>query len=180
MVYLYAALGVVMMTGIMAIFEMGLSLTGKSPFFDPLPLEEQQNSMKELKELDKTILRLLYQDHEVTELDPIGSPKATPPLKSSALCDQVMCRINGTNPCLGEESGVNTSMESLKEIAQASSSPLDVLSGSCALGLGKKYRFLIHSDSQIDVNFPYRLFSCALKYEGIEPDLIYCNFESSL
>ena len=30
MVYLYAALGVVMMTGIMAIFEMGLSLTGQS------------------------------------------------------------------------------------------------------------------------------------------------------
>ena len=30
MVYLYAVMGVVMMTGIMAIFEMGLSLTGQS------------------------------------------------------------------------------------------------------------------------------------------------------
>lgn len=30
MVYFYAALGVMMMTGIMAIFEMGLSLTGQS------------------------------------------------------------------------------------------------------------------------------------------------------
>ena len=30
MVYLYAGMGVVMLTGIMAIFEMGLSLTGQS------------------------------------------------------------------------------------------------------------------------------------------------------
>ena len=30
MVYLYAGLGVVMLSGIMAIFEMGLSLTGQS------------------------------------------------------------------------------------------------------------------------------------------------------
>ena len=35
MVYLYAALGVVMMTGIMAIFEMGLSLTGQSLLLIP-------------------------------------------------------------------------------------------------------------------------------------------------
>ena len=30
MVYLYAGLGVLMLSGIMAIFEMGLSLTGQS------------------------------------------------------------------------------------------------------------------------------------------------------
>ena len=30
MVYLYAGLGVLMISGIMAIFEMGLSLTGQS------------------------------------------------------------------------------------------------------------------------------------------------------
>ena len=36
MVYLYAVMGVVMMTGIMAIFEMGLSLTGQSLLPAPL------------------------------------------------------------------------------------------------------------------------------------------------
>ena len=177
MVYLYAALGVVMMTGIMAIFEMGLSLTGQSPFFDPLPTQEKQDSMKELREFDKTILALLYSNHESTDLDPLGSPKDSPPLKSSDLCDRVMCRIHGINPCQGEEIGVNTSIPSLKVLSEAKSSPMAELSDSCALKLSDKYRFLIHSDDKIDKNFPYRLFSCALKYEGIGTD--YCNFESS-
>ena len=44
MVYLYAAFGVVMMTGIMAIFEMGLSLTGQS-LLPSLP-DEYTPSMK--------------------------------------------------------------------------------------------------------------------------------------
>ena len=38
MVYLYAAMGVVMMTGIMAVFEMGLSLTGQSILLKPMIL----------------------------------------------------------------------------------------------------------------------------------------------
>ena len=38
MVYLYALLGVTMMSGIMAIFEMGLSLTGQSMI--PVPPDE--------------------------------------------------------------------------------------------------------------------------------------------
>ena len=37
MVYLYAGMGVVMLTGIMAIFEMGLSLTGQSLL--PMPAD---------------------------------------------------------------------------------------------------------------------------------------------
>ena len=38
MVYLYAGLGVAMLTGIMAIFEMGLALTGRSLLPSPLDL----------------------------------------------------------------------------------------------------------------------------------------------
>ena len=38
MVYLYAGMGVVMLTGIMAIFEMGLSLTGQSLLSMPVDL----------------------------------------------------------------------------------------------------------------------------------------------
>ena len=40
MVYFYAVMGVVMMTGIMAIFEMGLSLTGQSLL--PTPVDVYQ------------------------------------------------------------------------------------------------------------------------------------------
>ena len=53
MVYLYAALGVVMMTGIMAIFEMGLSLTGRSLL--PGPANEYFSNLS-MKERDKELL----------------------------------------------------------------------------------------------------------------------------
>ena len=61
MVYLYAALGVVMMTGIMAVVEMGLSLTGQSTFFKSLSLlsSSQKESINELKRLDQNVLLLL-------------------------------------------------------------------------------------------------------------------------
>ena len=42
MVYLYAGMGVVMLTGIMAIFEMGLSLTGQSLL--PMPTDSYVGS----------------------------------------------------------------------------------------------------------------------------------------
>ena len=44
MVSLYAAMGVMMLTGIMAIFEMGMSLTGQSLL--PNPPEKYDNNMK--------------------------------------------------------------------------------------------------------------------------------------
>ena len=53
MVYLYAALGVVMMTGIMAIFEMGLSLTGQSLL--PGPANEYVSDTA-MKNRDKALL----------------------------------------------------------------------------------------------------------------------------
>ena len=43
MVYLYAAMGVVMMTGIMAVLEMGLSLTGQSLLLKPIEGSVQES-----------------------------------------------------------------------------------------------------------------------------------------
>ena len=45
MLYLYAILGIVMMSGIMSIFEMGLSLTGRSML--PTPPDAYLPSMKD-------------------------------------------------------------------------------------------------------------------------------------
>ena len=56
MVYLYAALGMVMMSGIMAIFEMGLSLTGQSMI--PTPPDEYLSDVS-MKAIDIQILDTL-------------------------------------------------------------------------------------------------------------------------
>ena len=46
MVYLYAGLGMLMLSGIMAIFEMGLSLTGQSMMPTPADAYLQNSDMK--------------------------------------------------------------------------------------------------------------------------------------
>ena len=183
MVYLYAALGVVMMTGIMAVVEMGLSLTGQSFILKSLPSSVQKESINELKQLDKDLLRLLSKTHEVQGLDPLGSPKGSP-LKGSSLCTQVMCRINRQSFCLGEASDAGRPLlpqvESLRGLGQSEYFPSGQWSNSCALERGGKHRFLIRSDSQIDENLPYYLYSCSLYDHGLESDSRKCSIESSL
>ena len=50
MVYLYAGLGAVMLSGIMAIFEMGLSLTGQSLL--PTPVDTYIGSSEQMRDYD--------------------------------------------------------------------------------------------------------------------------------
>ena len=52
MVYLYAGLGVVMLSGIMAIFEMGLSLTGQSLLPMPVNTYRYPSSSEQTTERD--------------------------------------------------------------------------------------------------------------------------------
>ena len=183
MVYLYAALGVVMMTGIMAVVEMGLSLTGQSLILKPLLASGQKESIDELKQLDRNVLLILYKKHEVQGLDPLGSPIGSP-LNGSPLCAQVMCRINRQAFCLGEESDAGQSLpppvDSLQGLSQSSNAPLGEWSNSCALAMGQKYRFLIRSNSGIDKDLPYHLYSCLLNYQQPGSDLNKCNVEASL
>lgn len=181
MVYLYAVLGVVMMTGIMAIVEMGLSLTGQSFILKPPLSSDRKDSMNQLKKLDRSMLSILYQEHEVEGLDPLGSP-ANLPLKGSGLCDQILCRVKRQSFCLGEEPAVDEEppfpVESLMGINQAGNSSSDEWSDSCALEMDRRYRFLIRSDSQDGKEFPYSLYSCVLKDDGVGSDLGDCDFES--
>ena len=184
MVYLYAALGVVMMTGIMAVVEMGLSLTGQSFVLKPLLGSAQKESINELKQLDQNMLLLLSKKHEVQGLDPLGSPKDIPPLKGSSLCSQVICRINRQGFCLGEVSDADRSpplpVESLKGLGQSDNSPSGQWSNACALEMGVKYRFLIRSDLLINKDLPYSLYSCSLNDQLLGSDFSKCGFESSL
>jgi len=68
MVYLYAALGMVMLSGIMAIFEMGLSLTGQSLLpmqSDPYFLKLREAPMSQLQMLDSDFLELLADENGI-------------------------------------------------------------------------------------------------------------------
>ena len=57
MVYLYAGLGVMMLSGIMAIFEMGLAVTGQSLLRSP---EDVYSADIVAKNLDKNFIQNLY------------------------------------------------------------------------------------------------------------------------
>ena len=183
MVYLYAALGVVMMTGIMAVVEMGLSLTSQKKKKKKLLSDDQKNSINELKGFDNDLMDLLYKKNVVEGLDPLGSFKEAPLVKSS-LCEEVLCRINRNQFCLGENPPVGAlpppSVDGLNGIGESEASPSgEWWSNSCALELGGKYRFLIRPDSKIDKNFPYQLYSCSLQYDGLSSDLSKCDVEAS-
>ena len=64
MVYLYAGLGVLMLSGIMAIFEMGLSLTGLSMMPTPADIYLQDS---DLKMSDKRLMELLRNPNAVSQ-----------------------------------------------------------------------------------------------------------------
>ena len=57
MVYLYAGLGIAMLSGIMAIFEMGLAVTGQSLLRPP---EDVYSSDIVAKNFDKSFIQNLY------------------------------------------------------------------------------------------------------------------------
>ena len=64
MVYLYAGLGVLMLSGIMAIFEMGLSLTGMSMMPTPSDIYLQD---PDLKMSEKRLIELLRNPNAVSQ-----------------------------------------------------------------------------------------------------------------
>ena len=79
MVYLYAGLGVVMLSGIMAIFEMGLALTGQTLL--PAPSDDYLSNQS-MKDADIVFLKALA-DQKTTLVD----DKTFPDLVSDAgLC----------------------------------------------------------------------------------------------
>ena len=68
MIYLYAALGVVMMTGIMAVVEMGLSLTGQSILLKPDDLYQQNFVTEAVGKREQQMLNLLHNQNDLSIL----------------------------------------------------------------------------------------------------------------
>ena len=179
MIYLYAALGVVMVTGIMAVVEMGLSLTGQSLLLRPDDPYQQNLVTQAVGKRDQQMLNLL---HNQEDLDAIGRS-----LKGSELCDQLLCRSSpggaaGCSPAAGSAPGNVLAVDSderLPELAELTrvgvSPPAEegFLSNACALQVGM-HRLIIQPDPiPVDSEFPYRLFSCVLA------DTSTCELESN-
>jgi hypothetical protein len=73
MVYLYAGLGIAMLSGIMTIFEMGLAVTGQSLLRSP---EESYFNDIAAKNIDKNFMKSLYDgkwEKEFVDADPAVS-----------------------------------------------------------------------------------------------------------
>ena len=179
MVYLYSALGVVMITGIMAIVEMGLSLTSQSLLLKPDDPYRQNLLSNAVGKRDQQILNLL---HNNDDLDAVGRS-----LERAELCEQLLCRSSpaGAANCRPSTNLVPANVlaidaaERLSELAQLTRAgvsppnPNGFLSNACALQVGT-HRLLIQPDPDpVDPQIPYRLFSCVLSGEST------CNFESN-
>ena len=141
MVYLYAGMGVVMLTGIMAIFEMGLSLTGQSLLQIPADPYASDSSMKEL---DETLLEFLFDQKKLRVLVEVdGVEQEVEKAFSAVASDQGLCgALNQIDDegwtLIGEGRWIN----------------------SCQLNQGS-HRAVVKENSD-DERMPYQLFSCAL------------------
>lgn len=136
MVYLYAGLGVVMLTGIMAIFEMGLSLTGQSMLPTP-PDEYLENA--EMKVADKRILEILT-DRDVFDGEIAGVPLCTELLEAheDKYDKDLLWRMDDRMP-----------------ISEG------YWARSCSLNRGS-HRVLVKPVDRGNILTPYKLFSCSL------------------
>jgi len=136
MVYLYAGLGVVMLSGIMAILEMGLSLTGQSMM--PTPADVYGES-SEMKSIEKDLIRLLM------DRDAVAQGLANQPL-----CDALLQSYSAQYP--GESAGRSDDRMPIDQGRWIR---------SCQLNRGF-HRVLIMPPDPGQDQMPYQLFSCAL------------------
>ena len=136
MVYLYAGLGVLMLSGIVAFFEMGLSLTGQSMIPTPPNLYLDSSDMKMS---DKRFLKLLQ--------DPNAVSKG---LSSHSLCTTLL---------------QSYSEQYSDQSAWQFDHRLPIDQGrwirSCQLNRGS-HRILVMPPDPGHAHMPYKLFSCTL------------------
>ena len=135
MVYLYAGLGVAMLAGIMAIFEMGLSLTGRSLL--PIPADAYQENL-DVKVNDRLLLRLLSSATDV----PAGQ-------SGEELCDSVRQAF------AAQKSGQDPWEDDPRMPVKT-----DGWVGTCVMNAGDHHVVILPSgESAVPA---YKLFSCVL------------------
>ena len=136
MIYLYAGLGLLMLSGIMAVFEMGLSLTGQS--MTPTPPDPYLKN-PDIKLADKKILELLKDRNAVSQ-----------GLTSQALCSALIQSYSVQNP---------------EQSPWRSDNRMPIDEGewirSCQLNRGF-HRIVIMPPDPGHSYLPYQMFSCIL------------------
>lgn len=137
MVYLYAGLGVAMLAGIMAIFEMGLALTGRSLLPSP---PDAYLSDEDVKLMDRKLLVLLADRNAV----PAG--------------------LQGTSLCTDLLEAYESEYVSDPENTLIPDPDMPVNSGrwvgSCLLNNGTHHVVVMPAPGDV---IPYQLYSCVLK-----------------
>ena len=166
MIYLYSALGVVMVTGIMAIFEMGLSLRGQSDLLKPVDPYQGYN-------LDQEMLSLLYHPEHIAVIQASldqGGDLCTSVLDRRDECVGLSEDDDVPDSCMGMEDS------SLQRLVKSGVPTNGIWFDSCALeSTVDRHRMLLQLDPVQRVNSsPYRLFSC-----GLSVDQAICKFESA-
>ena len=168
MVYLYASLGVLMLTGIMAMFEMAMSFNTQQMQFRP-PRDSYSGSI--YQQADRDLLRLLTKNDLSAVL-----------LTGSDLCKQLRCRIN---PVAQEDcESANAYDKQMFEFSPLKSYARSVdttsnsaeLSGACALASGQHRVFVVPNASQDPLaraGEDYRIYSCVMGEQETE-----CPFET--
>lgn len=169
MTYLYAVLGIAMLTGIMAMFEMGLSLTGQQSLLSP-PNDAYTGGTPEQRD-DRLWMQLL---HDSDALDAIGRN-----LRSQSLCDQLLCRVSEVQEkrCKGEN-GFEDGYGSLAVFSDTVIDPAvysrHPFPGACVLTNGTHRVLIVPQEGEPEA--PYGLYSCLT---GGRSSGGQCSFEGS-
>ena len=169
-----------MMAGIMAIFEMAISFDSQQLNFKPLSTSYLGSKAQTA---DRDLMSLLATRNLLQSIGKnVGVQRQ--PLTGTALCDQLMCRMEAGFQNVCEGSNKHDSVLFAQSPASSyrpglqttSSSP--ALIGSCALSSPQSdHRVLIaptQSADPVEVERrPYRLYSCSLDQEST------CSFEQN-
>jgi len=163
-----------MLTGIMAIFEMAMSFNAQQLQFRP-PQDSYSGST--FQQADRDLLRLLNENDLLASL---GSNRA--PWTGSDLCDQLRCRFNpvAQSDCEGTNAYDKDLFEfsPLKRYQRSTdtSSNADELRGACVMASGA-HRVLVVPNPSTDPALldrePYRAYSCLTGEQRTE-----CLFET--
>ena len=147
MAYLYAVMGVVMMTGIMAIFELGLSLTGQSV----LPaLPDPYVSSPQAKALDRDLLKLVANPNSIGQ-----------DLRQTDLCEAIRMAYS-------DSSSLNLMEIKSGRFKGGCSVERDFVVNSATVF----HRVLIQPPALGAASLPYKLFSCTSDQDNQK-----CSFE---
>jgi hypothetical protein len=162
--YLYAGLGIAMLTGIMAMFEMGLSLTGQQSLLSP-PSDAYTGGTPEQRD-DRLWMQLL---HDSDVLDAIGRN-----LNSQLLCDQLVCRVDQTQDQRCD--GSNAFQEGYGSLADFSDTlitdPGHPFPGACVLSKGDHRVLIVPREGEFSA--PYGVYSCLTSSRNSAG---FCSFE---